>query len=272
MILTAEIGDVLYRMDSSSGIDISIPVHFHGAQPNLYGVPLANARAYVDDSFRGDTRDGGSCNFEEVTFIPHCNGTHTECVGHLTHERYDISDTLRETLLPCVLASASPVGAADTAETALDGLPPESLVVTRQDIERHLRRVPVEFRTCLIVRTFPNHQSKKIQQYGSGGAPFFSGAAIQALLDHNVRHLVTDLPSIDPLDDGGKMLAHRIFWGIDERSHELTERSDAGRTITELVYVPDSVVDGTYLLDLQIAPLMGDAAPSRPILYPIAII
>ena len=32
---------------------------------------------------------GASCNCEVITLIPHCNGTHTECVGHLTRERLD---------------------------------------------------------------------------------------------------------------------------------------------------------------------------------------
>jgi hypothetical protein len=36
-----------------------------------------------------------------------------------------------------------------------------------------------------------------------------------------------------------------------------------------LIYVPDSVEDGTYLLELQTAPFENDASPSRPILYQI---
>jgi len=272
MKLTAEIGDVLYNVDTESAVDISIPVDFDGAQPNLYDVPPASAQALSDGSLKGDTREGGSCNFSEIRIIPHCNGTHTECIGHLTNERLHIVDLLGDSLFPCLLASVSPVAASDTAETTLDSLAPENLVVTRQEIEHHLRRVPLEFRQCLVVRTFPNHQPKRFEQYGSGGSPFFSRAAIRALVEHDVRHLVTDLPSIDPLDDRGKMFSHRIFWGIPEDGHEITERSDVYRTITELVYIPDSVQDGPYLISLQIAPFMGDAAPSRPILYPLEII
>ncbi|MBK9767712.1 MAG: hypothetical protein IPP63_12210 [Chloracidobacterium sp.] len=37
-------------------------------------------------------------------------------------------------------------------------------------------------------------------------------------------------------------------------------------TITELIYVPNEVSDGVYLLNLQIAPFATDAAPSRPML------
>ena len=37
--------------------------------------------------------------------------------------------------------------------------------------------------------------------------------------------------------------------------------------MTELAYVPDRVLDGLYLLELQIAPFASDAAPSRPVIH-----
>jgi hypothetical protein len=40
-------------------------------------------------------------------------------------------------------------------------------------------------------------------------------------------------------------------------------------TITEMIYVPDEVLDGSYVLNLQIASFENDASPSKPILYQI---
>jgi hypothetical protein len=40
-------------------------------------------------------------------------------------------------------------------------------------------------------------------------------------------------------------------------------------TITEMVFVPDAVADGIYLLNIQIASLETDASPSKPVLYPL---
>jgi len=37
-------------------------------------------------------------------------------------------------------------------------------------------------------------------------------------------------------------------------------------TITEMVFVDDSIADGLYLLNLQVASLRNDAAPSRPVI------
>ncbi|MEI7978606.1 MAG: cyclase family protein, partial [Bacteroidota bacterium] len=36
---------------------------------------------------------------------------------------------------------------------------------------------------------------------------------------------------------------------------------------TELIFVDDSVADGLYLLNLQIASFESDASPSKPVLY-----
>jgi hypothetical protein len=38
--------------------------------------------------------------------------------------------------------------------------------------------------------------------------------------------------------------------------------------VTELAYIPDRLLDGLYLLELQIAPFASDAAPSRPVIRP----
>ena len=36
-----------------------------------------------------------------------------------------------------------------------------------------------------------------------------------------------------------------------------------------MIFVPNKIIDGKYLLNLQFAPFVSDASPSRPILYQI---
>jgi hypothetical protein len=36
-----------------------------------------------------------------------------------------------------------------------------------------------------------------------------------------------------------------------------------------MIYVPDELSDDLYALSLQVAPFILDAAPSRPILFPL---
>ena len=74
--------------------------------------------------------------------------------------------------------------------------------------------------------------------------------------------MLIDLPSVDKENDGGKLLAHNAFWNTAG-----SVRMDA--TITEFIFVPNSVEDGEYLLNLMIAPFENDATPSKPILYKI---
>ncbi len=76
--------------------------------------------------------------------------------------------------------------------------------------------------------------------------------------------MLIDLPSVDKEKDDGKLLAHNAFWNTSGKI-----RLDA--TITEFIFVPNAVIDGTYFLNLQIAPFENDASPSKPILYKIII-
>ena len=50
----------------------------------------------------------------------------------------------------------------------------------------------------------------------------------------------------------------------------MTADSRQDKTITEMLFVPDEVPDGIALLNLQVPALSGDAAPSRPMLLPVA--
>jgi arylformamidase len=100
-------------------------------------------------------------------------------------------------------------------------------------------------------------------------APYLTPEAAQLLVARDVRHLVVDLPSIDRAQDRGRLVAHRTFWGLPagaRRAHDACRR-DA--TITELAWIAPTVRDGWYLLDLQLPAFMSDAAPSRPLLYPV---
>ena len=68
------------------------------------------------------------------------------------------------------------------------------------------------------------------------------------------------MPSIDKERDDGKLLAHHAFWQYPNNTKQ-------DRTITELIYVHNNIMDGAYLLNIQIASFENDASPSKPVLY-----
>jgi len=86
------------------------------------------------------------------------------------------------------------------------------------------------------------------------------------IIELGIKHLLVDLPSIDRIFDDGKLVNHRRFWNVAPGSHEVTSVTRLNSTITELIYVPDNIKDGRYLLNLQIAPFDSDCSPSRPVL------
>ncbi|REJ79137.1 MAG: hypothetical protein DWQ47_06760 [Acidobacteria bacterium] len=271
MKITHDFGNETLEFDLSKPCDISIPLNFNGPQPNAYGVDPASSKACEYGGLVGDTRRGGSCNFEQVTLIPHCNGTHTECVGHITDERTSIGDSLRESLFAAVLISVSPE-ALYGAEDTYPNQPGETdLAITAKGISRKVEKYLSGDSgvNALVVRTLPNDEGKKSRLYTDLVPPFFSTEAIRLVSRLGIDHLICDVPSIDRLHDGGKLSNHRIFWKVEEGSNELGPDSRTDRTITELAYIPDSAKDGIYLLNLQIAPFQSDAAPSRPLLYPV---
>jgi arylformamidase len=271
MKLKAEIGGQQFAVELP-GHDISIPLLFDGPQPNTYGVAAATSRAYRNGGWVGDVRAGGSCNFETTTLTPHCNGTHTECIGHITAERHSLADRLRQAHFPATLLSVIPNSGATTRDSYDPPLAPTDLVIDRACLEAALGALPKltpEFHAAFVIRTLPNGYDKLARDYMQHPPAFFSLEAMRFLVGLGMTHLLTDLPSVDRLFDEGRLNAHHIFWNIPEGSNTPVPESRPDSTITELIFVPDILSDGHYLLNLQTAPFSSDASPSRPFLHPL---
>ena len=258
-----DIGSNQYSIDFSKKHDISIPLIFNGSQPNTYGVDIASSKAYEDGQFIGDTRRGGPCNFETYTLTPHCNGTHTECVGHITKDRINILESLNEEIIPATVISITPKY---TKEKYKPNLNSNDLVITKEDLKLKLKNTNKEFLKSIVIRTLPNSENKKSQNYLKQESCFFSIEAMKYLVQLGVNHLLVDTPSVDRLLDDGHLSNHNIFWETEDKKFNDNAKH---KTITEMIFVKDDIKDGSYLLNLQIPAFVSDAAPSRPILYMI---
>ena len=267
MIFSVAINNRIYKIDSENPLDVSIPLNFDGTQPNAYDVEKATATACESGDLIGDTRRGGSCNFEQVKFIPHCNGTHTECVGHITRERISVRDCLLDAFTAATLITVESEKASETNETYSIDLDDEDRLITRRLLEKLLKQGDGDFLDALVIRTLPNDADKLTKTYLDTIPPFFSTEAMQFIVEKRMKHLLVDLPSIDRIYDTGKLSNHRAFWNVAPGAFETNEQTFVNHTITELIYAPDEIADGTYLLNLQIAPFASDASPSRPILF-----
>ncbi|MCX4029703.1 cyclase family protein [Endozoicomonas sp. SM1973] len=270
MKLSLTLSNKTYQVLYDQAVSIAIPLDFNGPQPNHFNVPLASSQTVETTGFIGDTRRGGSCNVEQLSLTPHCNGTHTECVGHILDKRISVANTIKECFIPAVVISLTPQKAGLCPDHYRPPLEATDSIIDLASVVDRLAHIPDEQLAALIIRTLPNPIEKQTWMYGHNDQPpFFSIDAMAYLLKRQVRHLLVDFPSVDKMYDEGKLTCHHRFWQIPEGKHESSSVSHVHHSISELVFVPDEVVDGFYLLNLQIPAFKSDAAPSRPVLIPL---
>lgn len=234
-----------YTIDLSRPLDISIGLRGDEKNPVAWYLDTPKINPVKDGDFIGKVSEGASVNFNNIQFNPHAHGTHTECVGHISREFYSINQTLKTFFFFSKLISVEP-------ETRGD-----DRVISEAILKEKIQPNETE---ALIIRTLPNFREKQTKKFSHTNWPYLSEEAAVYLRNSGVKHLLIDLPSVDKEKDGGKLLAHKAFWNYPKNT-----RFDA--TITELVYVPNSLEDGDYLLNLQIASFENDASPSKPVLY-----
>lgn len=252
MIATIALPSTTIRVDLSKPIDISIPLTNTDENPIAWYIDKPEIAPVRMGDWIGKVSEGkSSTNFNNIFFNPHGHGTHTECLGHITRDFYSVNQHLKAFFFTAELVTVKPY------EQGNDQ------VITQIQMRGALEGKSPE---AVIIRTLPNDTSKKSRKYSNTNPPYLDHAAAEFLRELGVKHLLIDLPSVDREHDQGKLLAHKAFWNVTD-VNTLNEDARLDATITELIYVPDHVPDGRYLLNLQIASFENDAAPSKPILY-----
>lgn len=271
-MLVLELNYQQYRVALDQPKPIAIAQTFNDQQPNHFGATNASASVLQAGDFVGDTQQGGSCNVKQITMTPHCNGTHTESVSHIVDQLVPVGQ-LATQLLPATLITVMAESGDRTADNYRPALEPSDKVISKARLVQELSNVDNAMLKALVVRTLPNPLDKQFYIYGEQQQPpFFTIEAIEYLNQKGVEHLIVDFPSIDKMYDQGLLTNHHLFWNVKEQSHQLSNQSWQHKTVTELAFIKDEFNDGHYLLSLNIAPFSLDAAPSRPILYPLELI
>ncbi len=256
-----------YIADLSAPIDISIPLKEGTDTVNCFYAPPMQVEPVIAGDFVGSTAQGGPVNFFNIKLNPHGNGTHTECVGHIARpEDFNTERPFPFTINQCLtkfhffakLGTLFPIKQPSNGDR----------VILPVQVKEIIKPGEAE---ALILRTMPNNRHKLRMKYSGTNPPYLHHEAVAYLVECGVQHLLLDLPSVDREEDGGKLLSHKAFWQYDEMK---TLKEGAGRqncTITELIYVPNEIKDGPYLLNLQITSLEIDASPSKPVIYRLMI-
>lgn len=232
-----------YAADLSRPVNITIP-----CIPSItkaFQLTGARYEAFRSGDFVASVAEGSSCNVDEITLIPHGNGTHTECIGHITSLPQHINDRTGHFNNLGVLITAR-------IETLENG---DSVLSLKEQI---LHGIPNGF-SCAIIRTPELAELPDYHDFSGTNPPYFLPVTLEKLRKAGIKHLVTDLPSVDREQDGGKMAAHKAFWEDGPDDNECT--------ITELVKIPLEIKDGLYFVQMATAPLFSDASPSTVLLY-----
>ena len=241
MDLYINIGSIKKRVNLDIAFDLSRPITPGEHSSLAFYAPPIEIKPIQSGSFIGSVDYGSPVNTNIISLNPHGNTTHTETVAHISNIDRNINELSIPPFLSCYLHSAK---------------------LTSNDKDRFVDKnsldgIELFGAQAIIIRS------------GIGAGPFSGTNPIYLtpeltafVKELNIKHLLTDLPSVDKEEDGGALVAHKAFWDFPQ-----SVRSDA--TITELLSFPDELSDGWYALNLQVMNLSNNASPSRPILYPL---
>lgn len=254
-----------WRIDLDRPIDLSVPIGFDGPALRHFGAPAPRSMPFETGGFSGSVATGAGCNCRTIMLTPHCNGTHTECVAHLTLEPLDVWRIVPAAPVPALAMSVAPVPVG------------EDLVVTRAALaSAWLAGAAALPPIALILRTAPRTPpagtpvQRTASRDGRGAhalPPWMAADAIAFIVEQGITHLVIDQPSLDRTHDAGRLAAHRVFFGLPPGSRRLADAARPRATVTEYASVPDTLPDGPCALAWQVPAIAGDAVPSRPLAY-----
>ncbi|MDG2506486.1 MAG: cyclase family protein [Crocinitomicaceae bacterium] len=234
-------------INTGKPIDLSIELRAEEDSLKAWGQGSPIIAPVRDGNFIGSVAEGGVVNFKNISFNPHAHITHTECCGHITEAFHSVNDGLKQFFFNAQLISFVP-----------DQQNEDEVITLEQLKSVHLNK-DVE---ALIIRTIPNSDQKITRAYTGTNPPYLDAKIATYLIAHGIEHVLVDLPSVDREQDNGALAFHHAFW-------EVPKATNMKRTITEFIYVPNNILDGLFILELQMSSFRNDACPSRPVLYSI---
>lgn len=241
MLATIQYRSRKLKIDLSQPIDISMPIRMSKSNVVAWYQKTPTLKKIRSVSKKDST------NFNSIYFNPHAHGTHTECVGHITKEFNSVNDHLKQFFFLAEVITVVPEKK------------DKDFVISKKQIQHAIGN---KKRDAVVIRTLPNTDEKLSKKYTGTNPPYLLEEVVTFFKEKGIKHLLFDMPSVDKEKDDGKLLSHNAFWNTSGKIRYDT-------TITEFIFVPNNIDDGEYFLNIQIAPFVNDASPSKPVLYKI---
>src|SRR4051794_40410675 len=196
------------------GVSLAIAVEFGAAGPRHFGVGAPESRPFAVGNFSGSVATGASANCSTLTLTPHCQMTHTESVAHLTREAGDAWRVVPRGLLPAVGVSVIPEPARESSESTDPQPWGTDVLISRRRLRAAWPMTRMVDPVAAVIRTLPNDAAKRSRDYTDLVPPYLTREAVEWLIEKRIEHLVLDVPSLDRTHDEGRMIGHRLFFGL----------------------------------------------------------
>lgn len=235
---------------------------------NAFHLPGIHSRTVeFEGQFTGDVNRGGSCNVDLLSYVPH-GITHLETAAHILSA--DANPPTVKDIPPGHLSGIAYLMDLTHLEAEPGGQIPWKA------IESKLKKntLPISMLALKTRASFlPAH-------YDFSGKDFLSLSPEAAKGIHDyafftagsppvrqpIHCLLLDLPSIDPEADGGKLLAHRNFFGLPMKGHKGEDREK--RALAELAWFSD-IDEGYYYAAITPPRFQANAVSTGIIFQPL---
>ena len=148
MLITFNIEGDDFQVDLSDPIDLSIPIKAGSDRSSAWFVNEVKIDPVRTDTFTGSVEEGGSVNFRNISFNPHGNGTHTECLGHITPTVHSVNQAVKTYFSIAQVISITPEKGFNDLNFSSD----DDLIISLEQIKSALNG---PFPQSLIIRTCP---------------------------------------------------------------------------------------------------------------------
>jgi hypothetical protein len=177
MIGEVTIAGQRYRVDFSRPRPIAIPLDPHGPQPAFFTERPASARPLRVGDYVGSVSLGGSCNAEEISLVPHCHGTHTEGIGHVSSHPVAVQECIYPGPSLAMLVS-------------LESTPDAQPLLPHTDLAACIDAFWRDGTEAIVIRTLPNQRAKSHTDYAAAPYPVLEAGAIGLLAELPLKHLL----------------------------------------------------------------------------------
>ena len=258
--LTITAKNTNYSIELGKPVSVSRIINLN-QHSKAFNLPEVTTKPFTyENIFVGDVLQGGSCNVDVLSFCPH-NLTHVETSAHIldqSRSNAKIQDIPLDYLqgLVYLIDVSNLIKENDT-------------LITKDVITKELKKIYLPV-SAIAIKT----QSSQLRQdYDFSGKDFVALDELTAKELTNfefdgqeIKTLILDLPSTDPENDNGKLLAHRAFFKLPREGIDFEDKHK--KVIVELAYFKE-LVQNYYYFIMTPARIQSNAMITDLLFYPI---